>query len=230
MPVPISTAIQNTIAQDYIAILGRNPEPIGFRFWTSKLANNNGTTAANTAIVNGFSNSPEFISIYGSLTTAQAVNTMYQNILGRAADATGSSYWQSIANGFIKGGATIAEAYAQTAFSLITSAVNNTGTTDSTKITTATTTAVAFGTSTPITAVSLTTGIDTLSIGSNTRITGSVGPVAANPSQTTLNAGDDIVGSGTGNTLRIVDSNVAGGLSPLAEMKTPATRPGSTSN
>ena len=69
MAVQISAAIQNTIAQDYIAILGRNPDPAGFSFWVNTLANNNNTTAAQTAIAQGFGDSTEFRSTYGALTT-----------------------------------------------------------------------------------------------------------------------------------------------------------------
>ena len=143
----ITTAIQNTIAQDYISILGRNPDSAGFGYWTNALANAGGTTAANTAIVNGFSIAPEFVAMYGGQTTAGAVNLMYNNILGRNADVAGSTYWQGVANALIASGTTtIAQAYAQTASQMITVAAANTGTADATLITTKTAAAVAQGT------------------------------------------------------------------------------------
>jgi len=154
----ITTAIQNTIAQDYISILGRNPDSAGFGYWTNALANAGGTTAANTAIVNGFSIAPEFVAIYGGQTTAGAVNLMYNNILGRNADATGSTYWQGVANALIASGTTIAQAYAQTASQMITAAAANTGTADATLITTKTAAAVAQGTIPGVTTTLTTNG------------------------------------------------------------------------
>ena len=154
----ITTAIQNTIAQDYISILGRNPDAAGFGYWTTALANAGAGTAANTAIVNGFSIAPEFVAMYGGQTTAGAVNLMYNNILGRNADANGSIYWQGVANALIAGGATISQAYAQTASQMITAAAANTGTADATLITTKTAAAVAQGTIPGVTTTLTTNG------------------------------------------------------------------------
>ena len=69
MAVPITAAMQNQIAQNYIAILGRNPDPSGFSFWVQTYADANGTAAALTSITNGFGNSAEFKATYAGHNT-----------------------------------------------------------------------------------------------------------------------------------------------------------------
>ena len=159
MAVPISQAIQNTIAQDYISILGRYPDSTGFSYWTNILANNNGTTAANTAIVNLFAVQPEFVNIYGGLQTNAAISLMYTNVLQRPVDGSGLAYWSNFANTLITTGAvsSVAQAYAQTASAIITTAASN-GTADQATITARTAAAVASGTATPTTTTTLTFG------------------------------------------------------------------------
>ena len=89
----ITTTVQNQVASLYVSLLGRNPDSTGFGFWANSLANAGDTLQAQNAIAIGFSASPEFISVYGGQTTAQAVNLMYTNILGRAPDTNGAAYW-----------------------------------------------------------------------------------------------------------------------------------------
>ena len=104
MAVPITAAMQNAIAQNYIAILGRNPDPSGFAFWVQTYADANATPAALTAITNGFGNSVEFRETYAGKDTSTAIGLMYQNVLLRAADAGGLAYWTNYANNLISSG------------------------------------------------------------------------------------------------------------------------------
>lgn len=215
--VPVTSTIQTQIANLYIAILGRNPEPAGFGFWCDTLANNGGTQAALNAITIGFSNSPEFIATYGGQTTNAAITLMYNNVLNRAPDANGLAYWTAQYNTLIAtGNYTVSQALALTGNAIITTAAANTGTADQTNIQAKEAAAIAAGTTAPSTTVALTTDIDTLTIGNNTTV---IGTVTGNPGGAvtqTLNAGDSIVGNGTNNTLRIIDTNTGAVLNPLS--------------
>lgn len=199
VPVPVTTTIQTQIANLYIAILGRNPEPAGFGYWCDTLANNGGTTAALNAITLGFSNSPEFVATYGGQTTSAAVTLMYQNVLSRAPDAGGLAYWISVANAYITQGYTVAQAYALTGNSLITLAAANTGTADQTLIQGKEATAIATGTAPPTTTYTLTTGTDTFA-GQNMAVVGT---------GTTLTVNDSVTANGTNNSITINDSTDA---------------------
>ena len=101
MATQITTAMQNQIAQNYIAILGRNPDSAGFSFWVNQLADANNTPTAQTAIVNGFGNSSEFRSTYAALGTTAAVTLLYNNVLLRAPDSGGLTFWSNYANSLI---------------------------------------------------------------------------------------------------------------------------------
>jgi S-layer protein len=170
MAVPITSTMQNQIAQNYIAILGRNPEAGGFNFWVNTYADAGGTPAALTSITNGFGNSAEFRGTYGGLSTEAAIALMYQNVLLRAADAGGLAYWTGIANNLIAKGETISNAYAQTGAQMIYTASSN-GSSDSAGINARTAAAVAAGQTAPATTYTLTTGIDTFgNAGSTTQI------------------------------------------------------------
>jgi len=39
MAVPLTSAMQTQIANLYISILGRNPDPVGFGYWCDSYAN-----------------------------------------------------------------------------------------------------------------------------------------------------------------------------------------------
>ena len=207
MAVAITTAMQNQIAQNYIAILGRNPDPAGFSFWVQTYADANGTPAALTSITNGFGNSAEFRGTYSSLTTSDAIALMYQNVLLRPADAGGLAYWTGIANALIAGGQTISNAYAQTGAQMIYTAAAN-GTSDSASIIARTSAAVSAGNSAPITTYTLTTNIDTWGN------TGS-GQQVFNAANATFTSLDTLTGgSATNDTLNVAStaaySNPAG--------------------
>lgn len=201
MSVPVTTAMQNSIANLYIAILGRNPEPAGFAYWVDQYANNNATQTALNSIAMGFGKSPEFIGTYGGRPTQDAVALMYQNVLNRAPDAPGLAYWTNYANGLINGSTpyTIGEALALTGNALIVAAAANTGTADATLIATKQAAAVASGTAAPTTTYTLTTSIETINV---TQANSSVVGYATTGTATgdTFQAADTINGMAGGNT------------------------------
>lgn len=80
----------------YGATLGRIPDSNGFLGWLDALK----TDAFDIERVAGsFVNSKEFQNTYGALSDVQFVNLLYQNVLGRAADAGGLQGWLDFMEG-----------------------------------------------------------------------------------------------------------------------------------
>jgi len=88
--------IENTSGSEIVALykaaLGRMPDLPGLEYWQTKYAN--GMTME--AMAQGFMNSSEFIANIINPTTStdpQFVNALYQNVLNRAGDTGGVTYW-----------------------------------------------------------------------------------------------------------------------------------------
>ena len=93
-----STEFQGTgapVARLYFAYFLRIPDYGGLTFWINYFRT--GHTLAE--ISSAFAASGEFTSRYGALTNDQFVDLVYQNVLGRPADAGGKSYWLGQLNG-----------------------------------------------------------------------------------------------------------------------------------
>jgi hypothetical protein len=87
-----------SVARLYYAELGRAPDAAGLSYWSGQLASGGATLAQEASALAG---SPEFVSTYGSLDNTGFVTRLYQNVLGRAADAAGLAVW----TGELAGGA-----------------------------------------------------------------------------------------------------------------------------
>jgi hypothetical protein len=74
----------------YIAFYGRPADLAGQEYWAEQLDTNGGDLAG---IIDAFSNSPEYDAQYGDLTNEELVAALYQQILGREADAEGLAYY-----------------------------------------------------------------------------------------------------------------------------------------
>jgi hypothetical protein len=85
-----ASANAQSAARLYWSELGRAPDSAGLQFWTSQLSNNAATLVQEA---DALATSPEFISRYGNLGNAAFVNLLYQNVLGRAPDTAGQTYW-----------------------------------------------------------------------------------------------------------------------------------------
>ena len=72
----------------YKGVLGREGEPGGLGYVMNRL--DQGETLKNVA--SGYLNSPEFLAKYGNADQPTFINLLYQNILGRAADASGTTF------------------------------------------------------------------------------------------------------------------------------------------
>lgn len=74
----------------YQATLGREPDTAGHQRWTEEIAFN-GSDVVDVA--QGFVGSPEFLARFGGLDDLDFVELLYDNVLGRAADAGGLARW-----------------------------------------------------------------------------------------------------------------------------------------
>lgn len=73
----------------YLASFGRPADTSGLRYWVAKKFD--GMTLARIATT--FTQSPEFVRKYGSLSNGAFVDRVYQNVLGRSPDAGGRAHW-----------------------------------------------------------------------------------------------------------------------------------------
>ncbi len=85
----------------YRVYLGRFADYNGLLFWVNEYRS--GRLLGN--ISEAFAVSPEFTARYGALSNPAFVDLVYQNVLGRPADATGLNYWSGqLQNGAITRG------------------------------------------------------------------------------------------------------------------------------
>ena len=77
------------VARLYFAFFRRIPDYGGLMFWIGQVAR--GTTLQQVA--QAFAQSPEFAATYGPLDNTRFVQLVYTNVLGRAADSGGLSFW-----------------------------------------------------------------------------------------------------------------------------------------
>lgn len=74
----------------YYAAFLRHPDASGLTYWIR--ARQSGRSLQ--SIATSFASSSEFRSRYGSLSDARFVEQVYRNVLGRAPDASGASFWE----------------------------------------------------------------------------------------------------------------------------------------
>lgn len=79
----------NQVQNLYLAYFGRPAEQAGLTYWTAQ------TSATVDQISAAFAQQPEYTATYGSLTRAQTINTLYQNLFGRAAQSNELAYWNN---------------------------------------------------------------------------------------------------------------------------------------
>lgn len=86
----VTQTMQDNVTELYLGFFGRAPDAAGFGYWTNRLAQGDVTIQQ---ISQAFSKTPEFVSNYDGLTPTQQVTKIYNNVLGRAPDASGLAYW-----------------------------------------------------------------------------------------------------------------------------------------
>lgn len=83
--------LSSPVARLYFAFFQRIPDYGGLTYWISRFRGGESLDA----IANYFAASPEFAQAYGALDNTQFVARVYLNVLGRAPDPGGLSYWTS---------------------------------------------------------------------------------------------------------------------------------------
>lgn len=84
--------IVDSIRRLYLATLGRPADDGGREYWVGLYL----TGRSLDDIAGWFMQSDEWAARYGDVDDEQFVDLLYQNVLGRAADAEGRSYWLSV--------------------------------------------------------------------------------------------------------------------------------------
>ena len=80
----------DSIVRLYSAYFLRAPDAEGFDFWQTNFESGQWSLPRMSA---HFSQSAEFVRLYGPLTDAEFINLIYLNVLGRPADDEGRDYW-----------------------------------------------------------------------------------------------------------------------------------------
>jgi len=78
-----------SIVRLYLAYFDRPPDSPGIRYWWAEMDRGRGLRTTSAA----FARSREFTRLYGQLSDAEFVDLVYRNVLRRAPDASGRSYW-----------------------------------------------------------------------------------------------------------------------------------------
>jgi hypothetical protein len=79
-----------TMQEAYIAYYGRPADPAGLTYWGVRLHDTNGNL---DALIAAYGTSPEYTSRYSGLSDAELINTLYQNMFGRDAEAGGLQWY-----------------------------------------------------------------------------------------------------------------------------------------
>ena len=85
-----ASSYYSTVQKAYIAFYGRPADTNGLTYWSTRIDAAGGNISS---IIQAFGTSAEATSLYGSLSNAAAVNTLYKQIFGRDADITGLNFY-----------------------------------------------------------------------------------------------------------------------------------------
>lgn len=97
----ITTEMSTQVTQLYVALFGRAPDSEGLGYWVSQMGNG---TSLETIAIDMYNTAPARAYYPLWMTNSEIVTSMYTNVLGRAPDAEGLSYWTTqLNNGVSKG-------------------------------------------------------------------------------------------------------------------------------
>lgn len=81
------------VQQLYVGLLGRAADQTGLNYWLNQLNATPATLTLENLRANIVNSQPEYKAIFGSLSRVDTVTKIYNNLFGRAPDATGLAYW-----------------------------------------------------------------------------------------------------------------------------------------
>jgi hypothetical protein len=93
--VPATDPVEARIVRLYRAFFLRLPDQAGLGYWVGQAR----AGVPLESIAGSFAQSVEFRNRYGAVSNAQFVGLVYGNVLGRAADPGGASYWTGLLDG-----------------------------------------------------------------------------------------------------------------------------------
>ena len=79
----------DAVEKAYIAYYGRPADPTGLTYWEREIAK----TGSLDGIMQQFGSAPESQALYGNASTTSKITNIYQQLLGRAPEAAGLTYW-----------------------------------------------------------------------------------------------------------------------------------------
>jgi len=85
--------VEQQVQQIYIGLLGRAADKAGLDYWTNEITTN--VLSIEQLRANIVNEQPEYTAGLGSLSRAQVVAELYQNLFERAAESVGLQYWIS---------------------------------------------------------------------------------------------------------------------------------------
>lgn len=86
----MANVIASQVQELYVGYLGRAADQAGLDFWTNAIT---AGTSTIESVALGFTLSQEYTSKYEGLSNEELAAAIYQNVLGRAADADGLAFW-----------------------------------------------------------------------------------------------------------------------------------------
>jgi Ca2+-binding RTX toxin-like protein len=96
----------------YQATLGREPDLRGLMNWSARLEDG---TLNLLEVVSGFTGSVEFTETYGNTSNRDFVTLLYDNVLGRAPDATGLANWSGRIDDGVMSRAQVVQGFSESA-------------------------------------------------------------------------------------------------------------------
>ena len=81
------------VQQLYVGLLGRAADQTGLNYWLNELNATPAKMTLENLRANIVNSQPEYKAIFGTLSRVDTVTKIYNNLFGRAPDATGLTYW-----------------------------------------------------------------------------------------------------------------------------------------
>ncbi|MEZ5225481.1 MAG: DUF4214 domain-containing protein [Acidimicrobiales bacterium] len=99
--------MMDSIYRLYTAYFLREPDQVGWDYWFDTYGSGPNTNLE--VVSEAFAASDEFRNTYGSLSNAEFVTLIYNNVMGRAPDTAGFNHWKgALDNGYLRGSVMIA--------------------------------------------------------------------------------------------------------------------------
>lgn len=96
----ITNEMRTEVLELYTAYFNRAADRAGVDYWLNEMNVNSWNI---DMVAQSFAEQTEYINIYGSMTNAQIVSQVYQNVLNRDTDVAGAAYWEGeLNNGVIQ--------------------------------------------------------------------------------------------------------------------------------